>query len=89
MLEGNYRTESTDSHAKLRQQVQQLLIDRGVSSVDAGQRANSLSHAELQLIQKKIDSLPAGQGALEILGIVFLVLLVLELVGVTNIFNKL
>ena len=73
----------------LRQQVQQLLMDRGVSASDASLRAASLSHAELTLIQNKIDSLPAGQGALEVLGILFLVLLVLEILGVTNVFNKL
>jgi hypothetical protein len=55
----------------------------------ATQRAAALSESELRLIQNKINSLPAGQGALEVIGIVFLVLLILELVGVTNIFNRL
>lgn len=74
---------------ELRQQVVQVLIEHGVSPMAATQRAAALSESELRLIQNKINSLPAGQGALEVIGIVFLVLLILELVGVTNIFNRL
>ena len=35
-----------------------------------------------------LDTLPAGSGALGVLGALFLVLLVLELIGVTNVFSK-
>ena len=73
----------------LRQQVTEVLIEHGVSATAAAERAAALSDGELRLIQQKIDALPAGQGALEVIGILFLVLLILEIVGVTNIFNKL
>jgi len=44
---------------------------------------------ELSHLQNHINDLPAGSSALALLGAVFLVLIVLELVGVTNIFSKL
>ena len=73
----------------LQQKVTEVLTQYGVTPASAAERAASLSDQELRLIQQKIDSLPAGQGALEVIGIVFLVLLILELVGVTNVFNRL
>jgi hypothetical protein len=73
----------------LRQQVTDVLIKHGVAPEAAAQRVATLSNSELSLIQQKIDALPAGQGALEVIGIVFLILLILEIVGVTNIFNRL
>lgn len=84
----NSSTESLD-RTDLRQQVTEVLIEHGVSAAAAAERAAALSNSELQHIQNKIDALPAGQGALEVIGIVFLILLILEIVGVTNIFNKL
>jgi hypothetical protein len=84
----NSSSESPDRN-HLRQQVTEVLIEQGVSATAAAERAAALSNDELRHIQNKIDSLPAGQGALEVIGIVFLVLLILEIVGVTNIFNKL
>jgi len=90
-LLGYTENSSAESHDRtlLRQQVTEVLIKHGVSATAAAERAAALSDSELRLIQKKIDALPAGQGFLEVIGIVFLVLLILEIVGVTNIFNKL
>lgn len=70
-----------------RDSVQQQLERLGVDPADAGARVASLSDAELIALDQRMDELPAGAGALEVLGIVLLVLLVLELVGVTNVFN--
>jgi hypothetical protein len=65
------------------------LIALGVDPVDAQQRVASLSDGELQLLDQKLAEMPAGAGgALEVLGIVLLVLLVLELLGVTDIFKS-
>ncbi|MGI9318589.1 MAG: PA2779 family protein [bacterium] len=82
-------SQTSVDRTSLRQQVTEVLITHGVTPEAAAQRAATLSNTELNLIQQKIDALPAGQGALEVIGIVFLVLLILELVGVTNIFNRL
>ncbi|MFW2367785.1 MAG: PA2779 family protein [Desulforhopalus sp.] len=71
-----------------REDVRQQLIAYGVNPDDAGHRIASLTSHELNQLQLHINDLPAGSDGLAILGAVFLVLLVLELVGVTNIFSK-
>lgn len=72
----------------VRQAVTQRLVELGVAPDLAQQRTAALSQSELRLLDQKLDELPAGAGAIEIIGIVFLVLLILELVGITNIFTK-
>lgn len=71
-----------------REDVSQQLMNMGVESDMVRARLASLTEGELLQLQNHIDDLPAGGGALEVIGIVFLVLLILELVGVTNVFNK-
>ncbi|MGH8193317.1 MAG: PA2779 family protein [Woeseiaceae bacterium] len=73
-----------------RDSIQQQLVALGVEPADARQRVSSLSDSELQSLEQRMNDLPAGaDGALTVLGIVLLVLLVLELVGVTDIFKSL
>ena len=72
-----------------RDNVQQQLVRLGVDPAAAGQRIASLSDAELVSLEQRMNELPAGSGAIEVLGITLLVLLVLELVGVTDIFKAL
>jgi len=68
--------------------VRSQMIGLGVDPKDAQSRVAALTDSELQMLDQKIDSMPAGGDALVVLGVVFLVLLVLELVGVINIFKK-
>jgi hypothetical protein len=60
----------------------------GVNSADAAERVAALSDAELRQLAQGIGQQPAGAGVIEVVGIVFVVLLILELVGVTNIFTR-
>lgn len=60
----------------------------GVDPVMAQQRVDALSAEELEVLSGEIDTIPAGGDALVIVGVVFLVLLILELVGVTNFFTR-
>lgn len=60
----------------------------GVSPEQAAERVASLTGAELDAISQRINELPAGAGALELVVIVLLVLIVLELLGTINIFTK-
>ena len=85
---GTDRSLSAKDVGLLRTQVAEVLVEQGVPSLEAIQRANALTYTELSSIQSSLDSLPAGQGAIGVLGVLFLVLIVLELVGVTNIFNS-
>lgn len=70
-----------------RDSVQQQLVRFGVDPAAAQQRIANLSDRELAALEQRMDELPAGAGAIEVLGIVLLVLLVLELVGVTDVFK--
>jgi hypothetical protein len=72
-----------------RDSVRQQLESFGVDPADARDRIANLSDSELAVLEQRMNTLPAGAGALEVLGIVLLVLLVLELVGVTDIFKSL
>ena len=73
-----------------RDDVRTALIARGVSPADATQRINALTDSELQQLATQIDQLPAGgSGVIEVVGIVAVVLLVLELLGVTDVFTRL
>jgi len=79
----------SDINASLaRQDVQQTMIDMGVDPLQAQSRVASLSDQELVELNQQIETLPAGGSALALIGAVFVVLLILELVGVINIFNK-
>jgi hypothetical protein len=72
----------------LRQDVQRQMVALGVKPVDVQERLAALTDEELQALEGRLDSLPAGGDALAVIGIVFVVLIILELVGVTNIFTR-
>jgi hypothetical protein len=72
------------ARADVRQQLETL----GVDPEQAAERVAALSEQELAEIQRSIDEMPAGGSALAVIGVVFLVLIILEVVGVTDIFKK-
>jgi hypothetical protein len=71
-----------------RDDVQAQLIEMGVEPAAAQERVAALTDAELARIAQHLDQLPAGGSVIAVVGIVFVVLLILELVGVTNIFTN-
>lgn len=86
--EARASTEQQVRTALARDDVRQAMQRYGVNPADADARIASLSDAELLQLQGQVDRLPAGgDGLLAVIGIVFIVLLILELVGVTHIFN--
>ncbi len=65
--------------------VKHQLIRLGVNPADAEARIASLSYSELQNLEYSLNSMNnAGAGVIEIFGIVFIVILILELLDVTN-----
>lgn len=70
-----------------REQVQAELTKSGISAELAAERVAALTDAEVQRLATLIADEPAGQ-LLGLVGVVFVVLLVLELVGVIDIFKK-
>ena len=70
-----------------RSEVRQQLVDRGVDPEYARQRIAALSDAQIEQIKSEVEQLPAGSGVVGILIAVLLVLIILDIVGVTNIFS--
>ena len=69
--------------------VRSQLVGLGVDPKDAQARVSSLTDAELATLNDRIDALPAGGSSFfAVIGIVFLVLVILELVGVLNVFKS-
>lgn len=71
-----------------REAVQQQLQTLGVAPQDAAARVAQLTDAELAYLNGQIDQLPAGGNVVAVIGVVFIVLLILDLVGVTNVFTS-
>ncbi len=74
-----------------REDVRAALIAHGVDPMEAKKRIDTLSDDEVIRISNQIDQLPAGGGAVEFLLVVilalFLVLVILDLTGVTDVFT--
>jgi hypothetical protein len=72
-----------------REDVRSTLIDLGVSPEDAAARVETMTDAELQVLAAQLDQLPAGGiGIVEVALIATLVIVILELLDVTNLFTK-
>ncbi len=71
-----------------RQDVGRQLEALGVEKSMIMERLGGLSNAELLELEGQLDSQVAGGDILALIGSVFVVLLILELVGVTNIFKS-
>lgn len=94
---GTERVVSADARASNLATVQQFIArdevrsqmeGMGVDPAMAAERVGALSDAELQQMAFNIESQPAGAGALAVVGVVFIILLILELVGVINVFQS-
>jgi hypothetical protein len=72
-----------------REDVRGQLVQLGVDPAIAEQRVDALTPSEIAQLQPQLDSLPAGgDSLLVVVGVVFIVLIILELVGVIHIFSK-
>jgi len=71
-----------------REEVRSRLERYGVDPVAANERIAALTDQELALLATELENLPVGGSLLGVVGIVFIVLLILELVGVIDIFKK-
>jgi hypothetical protein len=59
----------------------------GVDRDQAMERVAALTDAELAQLESRLELLPAGGNTLAVLGVVLLVLVILDIAGVTNIFT--
>jgi hypothetical protein len=84
------RDLATVNRALASEQVRQQFEKLGVEREQIDARVAALTDDELRDLAQRVDSMPAGGiGLLGVLGIAFVVLLVLELVGAIDIFKKL
>ena len=69
-----------------REEVRERLVELGVDPEQAKLRIAALDDAQVGEIQAHMEALPAGGGMLEVVVAVLVVLVILDLVGITNIF---
>lgn len=71
-----------------RQEVAKQLQAFGVDQELIGLRVANMTQAELAALEGRLDQAVAGGDAIAIIGVVFLVLIILEFVGITDIFKS-
>ena len=71
-----------------RQDIERQLLAFGVDADTVAERLRGMSNMELLALEGRLDTQLAGGDALAVIGTVFLVLLILELVGVTDVFKS-
>jgi hypothetical protein len=70
-----------------REAVREAMLGYGVSSADVDARINNLTESELLQIQDRLAQLPAGgDGVLGAVVLVFVILILLDVLGTTDIF---
>lgn len=69
-----------------RSDVQKQLVSLGVDSNQAASRVAALSDAEVQQLYGKMQTLPAGGDILGTLVFIFVLLLITDLLGLTNVY---
>jgi hypothetical protein len=79
---------ATISSGLARDEVRAKFVELGVNPTQVEARLAALTDSELRTLAQRMDQLPAGGDALAIIGLVFLVLMILEFVGVIDIFKK-
>lgn len=79
---------ATVNGALAREEVRQRMTALGVNEAQLDARIAAMTDSELRTLAGEIDAMPAGGDALALVGAVFLVLLILEAVGVIDIFKK-
>jgi len=82
--------QETDKTALLqmihRTEVQEQLLDMGVTSADIEERINQMTQEEVAQLNQQLDQLPAGSGIIGIIALVFVVFVITDVIGATDIF---
>ena len=69
-----------------RNDIKMQLIARGVDPAQVQARVDSLTDQEVQTLATKMDQLPAGGDFIDAVVFIFLVLLITDILGFTNVF---
>ena len=74
------------SHLLQGEQVRQQLIDLGVDPLTASQRIQQMSPSELAELNQNLEQLPAGSSVGGALVTIFIVLVITDMLGATDVF---
>jgi Mg2+ and Co2+ transporter CorA len=85
------KTQQVEDKATLlqavqREDVQQQLSSMGVSTADVESRINQMTHEEIAQLNLHMAELPAGEGVLGTIVLIFIVLVITDVIGATDIF---
>ena len=69
-----------------RSDVKQRLLDMGVKPADIESRVNMMTAEEIAQLNQQIDELPAGGDVLGVILIIFIVFVITDVIGATDIF---
>lgn len=69
-----------------REEVQTALISQGVDLEMAKQRVATMTDEEVRALNQKMDEMPAGSGVVGAIVLIFLVLLITDIAGLTDVF---
>ena len=86
-----YQAEQANDKAVLLQtinriDVQKQLLSMGINGVDLENRIDQMTQGEIAQLNQQIDGLPAGGGVLGIVVLIFIVFVITDVVGATDIF---
>ena len=70
-----------------REAVQEQFVSLGVDPQQAEQRVDAMTEEEIRMLAGQLQELPAGGSALGLLGFVLIVLLITDLLNITNVYN--
>jgi len=90
MVSNQQIIHTTDKQALLqtikREDIQQQLLSMGVNTADIEGRINHMTNEEIAQLNQQMTELPAGADALGIVVLVFLVFVVTDVIGATDVF---
>ena len=67
-------------------EVQEQLVRMGVSTADIENRINNMTEEEIAQLNQQIDELPAGGDILGIIVLLFIIFVITDVIGATDIF---
>ena len=88
IIDSTYQVSDTQALLQTinREDVQQQLLSMGVSAADIESRINQMTHAEIAQLNQQMSELPAGADGLGLVVLVFLVFVITDMLGATDIF---
>ena len=86
-----YQVQQANDKAALlqtirRADVQQQLLGMGVTTADIESRVNQMTQEEIAQLNQQINELPAGGDGLGIIVLIFIVFVITDVIGATDIF---